>query len=88
MYYVDVFTLSLNFCTENGETVGETVVTIVKDEEVCFKGNFSDSQKWNLTKCVKITENNSCKRISKLIELDTCNYTMMVDMPPGWYLIN
>lgn len=88
MYYVDVFTLSLNFCTEKNETVDQTVVTSVNDEEVCFKGEFSDPQKWNLTKCVKITENKSCEHKTEDIHLDTCTYRMMVDMPPGWYLIN
>ncbi|ROL40752.1 Receptor-type tyrosine-protein phosphatase C [Anabarilius grahami] len=67
--------------SEKGKTVNETVVTSVNDEEVCFK-EVRDPQKWNLTKCVKITVNNSCNRIPELIKLDTCSYTMMVNMPP------
>ncbi|KAK7126948.1 hypothetical protein R3I94_018204 [Phoxinus phoxinus] len=66
--------------SEKGETDPNFFATRVSDKEVCFKGNFSDE--WNLTECVDITVENSCTKISKVIKLDTCNYTMNVLMPP------
>ncbi|XP_050959831.1 receptor-type tyrosine-protein phosphatase C-like, partial [Labeo rohita] len=66
--------------SENGETVPKTVVETLTDNEVCLKGEFTDVQ-WNLIECVKITEQNSCTSTHTIV-LDTCNYTMNVDMPP------
>uniref|UniRef100_A0A8C1QDV7 Receptor-type tyrosine-protein phosphatase C n=1 Tax=Cyprinus carpio TaxID=7962 RepID=A0A8C1QDV7_CYPCA len=47
------------------------------DEQVCFKDS-----KWNLTKCVNITTEDSCVQKPIQINLETCNYTMNVHMPP------
>uniref|UniRef100_A0A671MKQ9 Receptor-type tyrosine-protein phosphatase C n=2 Tax=Sinocyclocheilus anshuiensis TaxID=1608454 RepID=A0A671MKQ9_9TELE len=47
------------------------------EKKVCFKDS-----KWNLSKCVDITDNTSCVQKAIGIELDKCNYTMNVDMPP------
>ncbi|XP_058615802.1 receptor-type tyrosine-protein phosphatase C isoform X6 [Onychostoma macrolepis] len=87
-----IYTVSVDGCVANGyttftsssgkgETVPETVVTNVTDKEVCLKGIFNDTQKWNLTECVEITEQNSCAS-THTVELDTCTYTMNVSMPP------
>ncbi|KAL1251239.1 hypothetical protein QQF64_019035 [Cirrhinus molitorella] len=85
-----VYTVNVDDCTTNGsntftssikgETVPQTVVANVTDNEVCLKGEFTDIQ-WNLTECVKITEQNSCTS-THTIKLDKCNYTMKADMPP------
>ncbi|XP_056092787.1 receptor-type tyrosine-protein phosphatase C [Rhinichthys klamathensis goyatoka] len=84
------YTVSVNGCepnggltftsSEKGETDPNFFVTSVTDEKVCFKGNFSDE--WNLTDCVDINVNDSCKVIPKDFKLDTCDYTMKVLMPP------
>ncbi|XP_059425930.1 receptor-type tyrosine-protein phosphatase C-like [Carassius carassius] len=66
--------------SKNGETVPKTVVTSVTDNEVCLKGEFTGIQ-WDLTECVEITEQNSCAS-THIVVLDTCNYTMNVDLPP------
>uniref|UniRef100_A0A672KF07 Receptor-type tyrosine-protein phosphatase C n=1 Tax=Sinocyclocheilus grahami TaxID=75366 RepID=A0A672KF07_SINGR len=41
------------------------------EKKVCFKDS-----KWNLSKCVDITDNTSCVQKAIGIELDKCNYTM------------
>ncbi|KAI2650337.1 Receptor-type tyrosine-protein phosphatase C [Labeo rohita] len=86
-----VYNVSVDECTSNGNntfmsseqggTVPKTVVETLTDNEVCLKGEFTDIQ-WNLIECVKITEQNSCTSTHTVV-LDTCNYTMNVDMPPG-----
>uniref|UniRef100_A0A8C2JR75 Receptor-type tyrosine-protein phosphatase C n=1 Tax=Cyprinus carpio TaxID=7962 RepID=A0A8C2JR75_CYPCA len=53
------------------------------EEKVCFKDG-----KWNLSKCINITDNDSCVQKPIHIELDTCSYTMKVRMPPGKPNIN
>lgn len=78
--------LSLNFCTEKEETFSNTVVTKVTENKVCLKGDVTGI-KWNLTECVEITMNNSCTS-THTVKLDKCNYTMNVELPPGWCLIN
>ncbi|XP_050950399.1 receptor-type tyrosine-protein phosphatase C [Labeo rohita] len=85
-----VYNVSVDECTSNGNntfmsseqggTVPKTVVETLTDNEVCLKGEFTDIQ-WNLIECVKITEQNSCTSTHTVV-LDTCNYTMNVDMPP------
>ncbi|KAK2907042.1 hypothetical protein Q8A67_006027 [Cirrhinus molitorella] len=85
-----VYTVSVDDCTANGsntftsstkgQTVPQTVVARLTENEVCLKGEFTDIQ-WNLTDCVKITEQNSCTS-THTIKLDTCTYTMNVEMPP------
>ncbi|KAI2650335.1 Receptor-type tyrosine-protein phosphatase C [Labeo rohita] len=85
-----VYNVSVDDCTSNGSntftsseqggTVPKTVVETLTDNEVCLKGEFTDIQ-WNLIECVKITEQNSCTSTHTVV-LDTCNYTMNVDMPP------
>ncbi|KAG1928384.1 receptor-type tyrosine-protein phosphatase C [Pimephales promelas] len=47
------------------------------EQSVCFKDG-----KWNLSKCVNITNENSCKNMNVSFQLDTCEYTMNVHMPP------
>ncbi|XP_016409808.1 receptor-type tyrosine-protein phosphatase C-like [Sinocyclocheilus rhinocerous] len=86
-----VYTVSVDDCkhsgsntftsSENGETVPNTVVTSVTDNKVCLKGIFNDNQKWDLTECVEITEQNSCASTHTVV-LDTCTYTMNVALPP------
>ncbi|TRZ02833.1 hypothetical protein DNTS_026705 [Danionella cerebrum] len=56
-----------------------TINPVVKDNEVCLEAKFTSTQKWNLTKCIKITEDNSCEE-SHVVKLDTCNYT--IHLPP------
>ncbi|XP_026054633.1 receptor-type tyrosine-protein phosphatase C-like [Carassius auratus] len=85
-----VYTVSVDDCklsgnntftsSKNGETVPKTVVTSVTDNEVCLKGELTGIQ-WDLTECVEITEQNSCAHTHTVV-LDTCNYTMNVDLPP------
>ncbi|XP_016382460.1 receptor-type tyrosine-protein phosphatase C [Sinocyclocheilus rhinocerous] len=47
------------------------------DQQVCFKDS-----KWNLTKCVNITTEDSCVQKPIHISLETCSYTMNIRMPP------
>uniref|UniRef100_A0A8C1ZUE8 Receptor-type tyrosine-protein phosphatase C n=1 Tax=Cyprinus carpio TaxID=7962 RepID=A0A8C1ZUE8_CYPCA len=84
-----VYTVSVDDCELSGsntftsKTIPKTVVSSVKDNEVCLKGVFSGIQ-WNLTECVKITEQNSCIAFTHTVVLDTCTYTMNVALPPDW----
>ncbi|XP_026053962.1 receptor-type tyrosine-protein phosphatase C-like isoform X2 [Carassius auratus] len=85
-----VYTVSVDDCELSGnniftsskkvEALKKTVVTSVTDNEVCLKGELTGIQ-WNLTECVKITEQNSCAHTHTVV-LDTCNYTMNVTLPP------
>ncbi|XP_026091817.1 receptor-type tyrosine-protein phosphatase C isoform X4 [Carassius auratus] len=50
---------------------------LMGDGQVCFKDS-----KWNLTKCVNITTEDSCVEKPIDINLETCIYTMNVLMPP------
>uniref|UniRef100_A0A8C1KCR6 Receptor-type tyrosine-protein phosphatase C n=2 Tax=Cyprinus carpio TaxID=7962 RepID=A0A8C1KCR6_CYPCA len=92
-----VYTVSVDDCklsgnntftsSKNGETVPKTVVSSVTDNKVCLNGVFTGIQ-WNLTECVNITEQNSCVSSTHTVVLDTCTYTMNVDLPPVKPLIN
>uniref|UniRef100_A0A673IQG7 Receptor-type tyrosine-protein phosphatase C n=1 Tax=Sinocyclocheilus rhinocerous TaxID=307959 RepID=A0A673IQG7_9TELE len=53
------------------------------DQQVCFKDS-----KWNLTKCVNITTEDSCVQKPIHISLETCSYTMNIRMPPGEHLMH
>ncbi|XP_052446999.1 receptor-type tyrosine-protein phosphatase C isoform X11 [Carassius gibelio] len=85
-----VYTVSVDDCELSGnnsftsskkvEALNRTVVTSVTDNEVCLKGELTGIQ-WDLTECVEITEKNSCAHTHTVV-LDTCNYTMNVDLPP------
>uniref|UniRef100_A0A9J7YB61 Receptor-type tyrosine-protein phosphatase C n=1 Tax=Cyprinus carpio carpio TaxID=630221 RepID=A0A9J7YB61_CYPCA len=84
-----VYNVSVNGCIPNGnmtftssdkdETVSCTNVS--KVEKMCFNGKINGIQ-WNLSECIEITKNNSCKTEKKHIRFDTCNYTVNFEMPP------
>ncbi|XP_043079358.1 LOW QUALITY PROTEIN: receptor-type tyrosine-protein phosphatase C [Puntigrus tetrazona] len=69
-----------NSFTSKEGNISRAVVSSVTDTEVCLKGEFNDIQ-WNLTECVERTEKNSCSS-THTVQLDTCEYTMNVDLPP------
>uniref|UniRef100_A0A671MII5 Receptor-type tyrosine-protein phosphatase C n=1 Tax=Sinocyclocheilus anshuiensis TaxID=1608454 RepID=A0A671MII5_9TELE len=80
-----VYTVSVDDCKPSGSNTFTSSVSkstshsaeLEGEKKVCFKDS-----KWNLSKCVDITDNTSCVQKAIGIELDKCNYTMNVDMPP------
>uniref|UniRef100_A0A672PKK0 Receptor-type tyrosine-protein phosphatase C n=1 Tax=Sinocyclocheilus grahami TaxID=75366 RepID=A0A672PKK0_SINGR len=79
------YSVTVNNCKVLGEDHFNLNVTESKnnsaklegDQQVCFKDS-----KWNLTKCVNITTEDSCVQKPIHISLETCSYTMNIRMPP------
>nr|XP_055073127.1 receptor-type tyrosine-protein phosphatase C [Misgurnus anguillicaudatus] len=68
-----------SFRTQNDtENITVSTVNDWNDKHVCFK-----VEKWNFTKCVDINDTAGCSVVPIVENLDTCDYTIKVHMPPG-----
>ncbi|XP_051549220.1 receptor-type tyrosine-protein phosphatase C-like isoform X8 [Myxocyprinus asiaticus] len=80
------YTVRVDGCSSSGDTMffynvkeskTPSVSEVSGEDKVCFKDGT-----WNLSKCEDVTPENSCKWKAIVFELERCNYTMNVTMPP------